>query len=133
MPRGISLNRYSISQLEKFIKSKRTAISKLERTRAQLAKRLRSVDAEIHSLGGNGVVGRGGVGPVRNKISLNDSIVNALRKAGGFLSISDIMRNVLASGYKTSSPNFRSIVSQALIKDKRFAKAGARGTYQLKK
>ena len=36
------------------------------------------------------------------------------------------------SGYRSNSANFRSIVNQTLIKDKRFGSAG-RGVYQLKK
>ncbi len=69
----------------------------------------------------------------RNKITLNEAIVAVLKKAGGAMKVADIARNALDGGYSTSSSNFRVIVNQALIKDKRFAKAGARGTYQLKK
>jgi hypothetical protein len=64
---------------------------------------------------------------------LNDSIEGLLRKKGDAMSVGDIVSGVLAAGYNSKSANFRGIVNQALIKDKRFVKAGSRGLYQLKK
>jgi ribosomal protein L19E len=40
------------------------------------------------------------------------------------------MEGVLAAGYRSNSGNFRGIVNQALIKDKRFTSAG-RGLYEM--
>ena len=45
--------------------------------------------------------------------------------------VGDIMDKVLATGYKSKSANFRGIVNQTLIKDKRFAQV-ERGVYELK-
>jgi len=39
---------------------------------------------------------------------------------------------VLAGGYRSTSPQFKAIVNQTLIKEKRFVSA-ARGIYRLKK
>jgi len=56
-----------------------------------------------------------------------------LKSAGGkAMSAGDITAAALKRGYKTTSANFRSIVNQALIKDRRFGSA-RRGLYQLKK
>ncbi len=41
------------------------------------------------------------------------------------------MDGVLASGYRSISENFRGIINQALIKDKRFG-AVERGLYEIK-
>lgn len=47
------------------------------------------------------------------------------------VTVGDAMDAVLASGYKTTSKGFRSIVNQTLIKDKQFKNVG-RGKYALK-
>jgi hypothetical protein len=46
--------------------------------------------------------------------------------------VGDIVDKVLATDYRSHSANFRGIVNQTLIKDKRFTSAG-RGMYQLRK
>ena len=43
-----------------------------------------------------------------------------------------LLQKVQAAGYRSGSANFRGIINQTLIKDKRFGKA-ERGMYQLKK
>jgi hypothetical protein len=48
------------------------------------------------------------------------------------MKVGDIADAVQSKGYRSNSANFRGIVNQALIKDKRFG-AASRGLYQLKK
>jgi hypothetical protein len=57
---------------------------------------------------------------------------SALRSAGRPLSVGDILQKVHAAGYRSNSANFRALINQTLIKEKRFVSAG-RGIYQLKK
>ena|ERR1700728_3799828 len=121
---------FSITQLEKMLDDQRSKLNGLTRARAKLQKRLDALDSRISSLGGP--TGGGAGGRARNKVSLNESIVAVLTRSGSAMSVGDIVDRVLARGYATTSPNFRSIVNQALIKDERFAKAGVRGSYQLK-
>src|SRR6266496_2014426 len=103
MPRTAAVNGLSISQLEQ-------------------------MDDRIRALGGSA-----GGGRARNQQSLLEVIESALKSAGGkAMSVGDITAAALKRGYRTTSANFRSIVNQALIKDKRFGSAG-RGLYQLKK
>ena len=45
----------------------------------------------------------------------------------------DIVDGVLGSGYRSSSANFRGIVNQTLIKEKKKFTSPSRGMYQLKK
>lgn len=130
MPYGQNGHELSIAQLEKMLDDRRSKLESLEKKRAKLARRLDSIDAQINGLGG---AARARGGRVRNKMSLNDSIVAVLKKAGGNMKVADIVHGVLRGGYNTRSPNFRGIVNQALIKDKRFAKTGIRGSYLLKK
>jgi hypothetical protein len=54
-----------------------------------------------------------------------------MRDGGKPMSVSEIMEAASASGYRSGSANFRGIVNQTLIKDKRFAQV-SRGVYQLK-
>ena len=55
-----------------------------------------------------------------------------LSKSGKPMQVGDILQKVEDAGYHSRSANFRGIVNQTLIKDKRFTSAG-RGLYQLKK
>ena len=130
MPRHPNSNGLSIVQLEKMLEERRSKIGSLERKRSKFQRQLDTLDAQIASLGGSG---RAGGSRPRNKTTLNDAIAAVLKKSVGPMKVGDIARNALNSGYSTSSSNFRVIVNQALIKDKRFTKAGERGTYQLKK
>jgi hypothetical protein len=130
MPRHSNGYDFSIAQLEKLLETRRSRLAVLERTRARVQRRLDALDAKITSLGG---ATRSSGGRVRNKVGLNDSIAAILKKKSGPMNVGDIAQRVLAGGYSSNSANFRGIVNQALIKDPRFAKAGERGSYQLRK
>src|SRR5688572_25888759 len=145
MPRLSSGAAYSIAQLEQMLNKCRSERQKLERERTKVAKRLAQLDSRIHSLGGgggggNGRGGRGGAGGggraggrrVRNEKSLIEMIEGVLGKSGKPMKVGDIADAVQSGGYRTNSANFRGIVNQTLIKDKRFASAGRR-LYQMKK
>jgi Tfp pilus assembly protein PilN len=130
MARPSNGNGFSIAQLEKMLTQRKSKIGSLERKRSKFVRQLDTLDAQIAALGGS--AGSRGSRP-RNKTTLPEAIVTVLKKHGGPMKVSDIARNALDSGYSSNSSNFRVIVNQALIKDKRFAKAGMRGTYLLKK
>jgi hypothetical protein len=127
-------NRFTISQLENMLSSKRNRLDSLAHERSQLQKQLDALDTKIRSLGG-GRMG-GGVnagGRARNEKSLVESIEAVLAKSGKPTSVGDILDGVQASGYRSNSANFRGIINQTLIKErKRFSNAG-RGLYALKK
>lgn len=127
MPTAIS--DMSLSDLERLIAKRRHEIDRLLRKRRKLEAKLDKIDQQIAALGGNGAaVGRRGSRP-RNAVSLNEAIASVLEKASKPLGVPEITQKVLATGYRSSSPAFKSIVNQTLIKDKRF-KAIARGIYQ---
>jgi hypothetical protein len=132
MPRPPSLSNLSIAQLERIIDSRRSEISRLERSRAKLARKLNQLDSKIDLLGGSARGRNGAAGRVRNDKSLPEMLVGVLSRGGKPMGVGEIAAAVRAGGYKTNSANFRSIVNQTLIKDKRFA-SSARGMYQLKK
>jgi hypothetical protein len=117
------------------LRSRRTQLATLQRDREKVQKQLATIDAKIRSLSGGAAI-KGGfavnaAGRARNSASLIDTMSSLLQKAGKALSVSDILDGVQAAGYRSTSPNFRGIVNQTLIKErKRFANAG-RGMYQL--
>jgi hypothetical protein len=123
----------SLVQLEKLMQSRRADVARLTRLRDQFQKKLNGIEAKL-AIAAGGIGGRMGAGGkrARNDASLQDVIHQVLTKAGGPVSVGDIRDKVLATGYRSTSANFRGIVNQTLIKDKRFSKAG-RGMYQVKK
>ena len=130
MPR-IAAAGLTISQLESILNGRRSELAKLQKQRGKIARKLAQLDSRIASLGG--ARGLGGAGSrVRNEKSLNDMIVAVLGKSGKAMGVGDIESAVRSGGYRSNSANFRGIVNQSLIKDKRFTSAG-RGLYQLKK
>jgi hypothetical protein len=123
MPRGIR-SALTIAQLERLLNVQRSAVNKLMKKRAVIQRKLDVIDREITKLGGSG-------GSGRNEVSLPAAMEAALKK-NGTMKVGEIVDAVLAGGYHSKSANFRGIVNQTLIKDKRFVSAG-RGVYQLKK
>lgn len=126
---------FNLAELQRLISRRQKELTKLERKRSTLSRRLDAIDRRISEIGGgvNGRRGGGrGRGRARNDQSLVESIHSVLGKAGQAMKVSDISDAVRKAGYQSSSPNFRSMVNQQLIKDKRFHSA-SRGHYQLKK
>jgi hypothetical protein len=131
----------SLAQLERLVRTRRTEMIRLTRQRDKLQKRLDHLNDRLSEIAGGpgfagGVGGRsaggGGGGRARNEVSLQDAIHQVLSKTSAPMAVGDIMEKVRAAGYRSNSANFRGIVNQTLIKDKRFTSA-ARGMYQLKK
>jgi hypothetical protein len=138
MARPASGASLSIAQLERALRDKRSEVGKLLKQRANVLKKLNAIDRKIERAGGSivggmggGGGGGGGGGRVRNAQSLNDTIEAVLKSAGKALSVGDILDGVHRSGYRSNSANFRGIINQTLIKDKRFGQV-QRGVYDLK-
>lgn len=132
MPRGVPNSGLSIAQLEKILTQKKSLLKKLEKKRATAAKKLAAIDAQIAAAGG----GAGGraltpTGRVRNEKSLVEYVKDILQK-GGAMRVSDIADAVKMAGYQSNSPEFRGIVNQALIKNRKVFVQKSRGMYQLK-
>jgi septal ring factor EnvC (AmiA/AmiB activator) len=129
---------FNIAQLERILDERRTEVSRLERQRAELARKLDGLDRQIGKLNGGlrGMRGRirgmGGGGRARNERSLVETLEEVMRSNGKPMRVGDIVEAVTATGYRSNSANFRGIVNQTLIKErKRFGQAD-RGLYELK-
>ena len=114
------------------------------RKRTRLASQVQAIDAEIAErgveLGGmanaginaavsGGLATGGGRKRPRNAQNLADALADVLSKQT--LSVTEVSEEVQRHGYKTTSPNFRTIVNQTLINDRRFKRVG-RGLYTSK-
>src|SRR5687767_756024 len=137
MARPRSNGALTIAQLERLLENRRREAAELERERDKLVRRLDALDRRLGSLAGSGGRSRNGSsggrgGRARNPKSLVASMEAVLSRAGKPMSVGDIVDAVQSGGYRSNSANFRGIVNQTLIKEKRFASAG-RGIYQLKK
>jgi hypothetical protein len=121
----------SLSALQSIIESRRSELNKLRKARTRLQRDLDAVDRQIGKIEGGG--GRGGSGRVRNAASLPEMIDKVMRESGKPMKVGEIVNAVEAAGYRSSSPNFRGIVNQTLIKEKKRFVAPERGLYVIKK
>ena len=131
---------FNIAQLERILNDRRSELSRLERQRSELQRKLEGLDRQIFKLNGGirgvkgrlGAAGGGGGGRARNARSLIETLEEVMRAHGKPMKVGEILDAVTATGYRSNSANFRGIINQTLIKErKRFAQA-ERGTYELK-
>ncbi len=134
MPRGRPRKLPSLSELRGMLAEGRRHRARLLKERKKVQGRLTAIDREIAMLNGSGGGGaaRGGGGRrKRNEKPLRDVIEGVLRKAGKPMKVGEIVAAVERTGYQSGSANFRGIVNQTLIKEKRFT-SPARATYTVK-
>ena len=135
MARKTLNNGMSIAQLEQMLAGRKAELNQKQKEHSRLLARLQQLETDIRQLGGSpgrrGRGGAGGGGRARNERSLLATLEEVL-KPGKPMKVGDIAEAAQKSGYRSNSSNFRGIVNQTLIKDKRFSSAG-RGVYQLKK
>ena len=118
----------TLKQLENMLDARRSELVTLQRERSKAMKVVDAIDAKIRQLGGSAEGSR-----ARNPKSLIETLEALFVKAGKPLSVSDLVEGATASGYRSNSANFRGIINQTLIKErKRFANV-SRGMYALKK
>ncbi len=104
------------------------AVTRLTKKRDRLLLRVAAIDAELAKFGKS--AGRvGGRRRPKNKMNLSEALLKVLSNAT--MSVTDVAEAVQKAGYVTTSPSFRTIVNQTLIKDKRFKRVG-RGQYTAK-
>lgn len=132
MAKGASLGKLSLAELQTEIARRKKSVSKLQRQRDRLVQKLAELDAHIAANGGaSGAVGgwtRSGAPRTRahNEMNLLDALSKLLK--GKTMSVTEAADAVQTAGYQTTSPNFRTIVNQTLLKKKYFKRVG-RGMY----
>lgn len=121
-----NLSKMSTHEIAAELRRREGSLSRLERQRDRLANKLIEIDEQLARLGGTA---KGGRRRPRNDSNLVEALHKALTDT--VMSVSEVAVAVQQQGYRTTSPNFRTIVNQALIKDKRFKRVG-RGKYTVK-
>ena len=116
-------------------------VQRLTLRRAELAQELVQIDETLNAiagmLGGNVAERIESPAPQRRtrtkrsgQKGLADTMEHIMRRFGKPIRIADLTATVEHSGYQTRSKNVRAVISQALIKDKRF-KNVERGVWAL--
>jgi len=124
-----SLTSMPIAELQAELQRRERGIRKLERRRERLLKEMAQVDSELAAVGALSATGGIRRRP-RNEMNLVDSLAKVLN--GKTMSVTDVTRAVQQEGYMTTAANFRTIVNQALIREKKVFKKIARGQYTAK-
>ncbi|HEX6985353.1 MAG TPA: hypothetical protein VF170_08245 [Planctomycetaceae bacterium] len=108
----------SVAELEQMLESRRAELGKLMDQRDRLAAELAECDARINELSGGSTGGRRrrvarrrkpGRSRIRNQPALKTVITEVLQKSKKPMSLDDIIEKVLATGYKSTSENFRQV------------------------
>lgn len=139
----------SIAELIAELRRRQQKLPRLQRLAARLEKQLAAVRAEIVALGGAVSIARsaaaagrkssaksaGASGGLRrrprNKVSLSETLLSVLDKEKP-KSVQTIIADVKAAGYKTTSPNFDTIIYQTIAREKKRIEKVGRGLYKLK-
>jgi hypothetical protein len=137
-PRGAG--GFTVTQLEQMLSDRKSQLQDLYREHAKAMKHANGILDKIRRLGGDVKGGMlvGGVpvnagGRARNAKSLVATMEEVLAKAGKPMSVGELLEAIEATGYRSNAGNFRAIINQTLIKErKRFSNTG-RGIYALKK
>lgn len=128
-PRSSSSNRLrglSINEIHQELARRQKKLRALERRRATLVRRIDALDEQIAAHGGSAGSTRGMGSRARNDQSLGEALAGVLK--GKTMSVTDAARAVVESGYRTNSPNFRTMVNAALLNKKVFKRV-ERGQY----
>jgi hypothetical protein len=129
-----SLKSLSVDEMLSEIKRRNRLVKKLNDKRTALLHKVAQVEEEIRNSGGEIKKGGLSIGGVtrrpRNEMSLPDAMAQVMSKDKS-MSVAEIEEAVTKIGYKSTSSTFKTIIFQALAKDKRFKKA-SRGQYLLK-
>ena len=124
-----AVKQLSYEDLEAELKRREKTVRQLQRKRERLVAQLAEVEQEIAAIGGTKARQHAGGRRPSNEKNLVDSMADTLK--GKVLSVTELAEAVQQDGYKTTSPNFRTIVNQALLKDDRFKRV-SRGKYTVK-
>jgi hypothetical protein len=120
----------TVADLERILNSRRTALRDLIKRRSKAQKELDKIDSEIQLLTGTSGQRRGRRS--KNKQSLREIVLSLLTKNKKGYSLADLSRQILDSGYKTTSTNFRNVLYQCLYNTSGISHDESTGTYRYK-
>lgn len=128
----------TLLDLEKLLNGKKNELEQLLRKREQLERQLTDVVERIRAIEGkrNGT-DLGGNGRrisfrLQNDRTLKEVVTELLTENAKGLGLDDLSKRVLATGYKTTSTNFKNTLYQCLYNHERIVLDKKNGLYQLK-
>lgn len=125
---GEELSGMSVMALQAELARRERQLASYQRRRSKLLDELEVIEREMSQLGSLGAGGRRGGGPrARNSETLVDAIASTL--GNSTMGVNELVDAVQRNGYRTTSPNFRTIVNQTLIKHTDRFKRVSRGQY----
>ena len=131
-----NLSKISTAALQRELERREGELEELEAYHDELLAELAEVDRELKDLGAvvssvkrtkrasgaKRTYGGGGGKRPHNKWNLEEALARVLRHKT--MGVSEVADAVQKAGYKTTSPNFRTIVNQTLLKSKLIKKLG---------
>ncbi|MEX0877055.1 MAG: hypothetical protein WD114_06310 [Phycisphaerales bacterium] len=124
-----AIDNMSTAELQAELQRREKNIRKLERRRERILSDLASIEGELAAEGA--LSSSGGIRRrPRNEKNLVDTLADVLK--GKTMSVTEATQAVQQAGYITTAANFRTIVNQALIREKKVFKKVARGQYTTK-
>lgn len=118
-----------MGELQAELARREKGVRKLERRREKLLAELTQIDTDLAAVGALSAAGGVRRRP-RNEMNLVDSLAAVLD--GKTMSVTDVTQAVQQAGYITTASNFRTIVNQALIRERKVFKKVSRGQYTAK-
>lgn len=104
----------SLAELEQLMNAKRSQIDTLLRKKERIQEQMDEIDRQIADISG-GLGGYGGIGSrPRNAKSLHATVIELLKKNKKGMSLSELAEGVMATGYKSTSKNFKNVLYQCL-------------------
>ena len=122
----------SVSELRRELMRRGKRVGGLEKRRKRLLDKISRINVQISELGGATGMAAGSISGRRRPKNASN-LVDALTKTltGKVMSVTEVTEAVQKAGYSTTSPNFRTIVNQALIASGKFKRV-ERGHYTAK-
>ena len=120
----------TLSELEQALGARQRSLDTLLRKRDRLVKDLEATDAKIEEIGGTSA--RNLNPRPRNAKSLFAVVTELLTKRKSGYTLHDLAEQVLSSGYKTASSNFKNVLYQCLYNSDAFHYDEKSGTHKLK-
>lgn len=134
MARPSALSNLSNTDLLREVARRERKVRTLARKRDKLMVKVKALDAQIEQFGGRIGAARAGTGGGGRRPRNTMNLVEALSKVlhGKTMGVTEAAEAVKKAGYATTSPNFRTIVNQALLANGSAFKRVERGQYTAK-
>lgn len=125
----------TLAELERILDATKRRLAKLHRKRNQIERRLDSVVEKISRIEGADRRVQSFANRDRrraqNERSLREVVTDLLRENKRGLGLDELSKRVLATGYKTTSTNFKNTLYQTLYHNDRFQLDKESGLYRL--